>query len=115
MMTSGSLKRLSQDLYNKYLRYLESVDFSYDLTTKQANALVTIINNELYPSVDLNFTDGAKNRVEFNITILKNNRTVNNALQKSIYYRNAIINVNKPILNRGKSLIEQIDNILENE
>lgn len=115
MVASGSIKRLNQDLHYNYLRYLESIDFSYDLTIKQADALVTIINNELYPSVDLNFTDDTKNRAAFDLSILKNNRTTNNALQKSIYYRRAIINVNKPILNRAKSLIEKIDEILENE
>lgn len=115
MVASGSIKRLNQDLHYNYLRYLELIDFSYDLTIKQADALVTIINNELYPSVDLNFTDDTKNRVEFDLTTLKNNRTINNALQKSIYYRSAIINVNNPILNRARSLIEKIDGILENE
>ena len=113
MVASGSVKRLNQDLHYNYLRYLESIDFSYDLTTKQANALVTIINNELYPSVDLNFTDDTKNQIEFDLATLKNNRTINNALQKSIYYRNAIINVNERILIRARSLIEQTDDILE--
>lgn len=115
MVASGSIKRLNQDLHYNYLRYLESIDFSYDLTVKQAVALVAIINNELYPSVDLNFTDGTTNRVAFDLKTLKNNRTINNALQKSIYYRNAIINVNKPILIRARSLIEKIDDILEHE
>jgi len=114
MIASGSLKRLNKDLHKNYLRYLESIDFSYDLTIKQANALVTIINDELYPSVDLNFTDKTKNRVGFDLTTLKNNRSVNNALQKSIYYRNAITNVNEPLLTSGKTLIQQIDDILKN-
>jgi hypothetical protein len=112
MVASGSLKRLDQELHYSYMRYLELIDFSYDLTIKQANALVVIINNELYPSVDLNFTDHTKNQVEFDLATLRDNRTVNNALQKSIYYREAIINVNKPILTRARSLIEQIDVIL---
>ncbi|HKK62272.1 MAG TPA: DUF6090 family protein [Bacteroidales bacterium] len=115
MIASGSLKRLNQDLHNNYLRYLELIDFSYDLTIKQANALVAIINNELYPSVDLNFTDKNKNQVKFDLATLKDNRLVNNALHKSIYYRDAIINVNKPILTRARSLIERIDVILENK
>lgn len=115
MVATGSIKRLNQDLHYNYLRYLESIDFSYDLTIKQADALVAIINNELYPSVDLNFTDDTKNRVALDFTTLKNNRTINNALQKSIYYRRAIINVNKPILIRAKSLIKKIDDILDKE
>jgi hypothetical protein len=91
------------------------IDFSYDLTTKLANALVTIVNDELYPSVDLNFTDETKNAVAFELSTLQNNRTVHNALQKSIYYRNAVIEVNKPLLERAKSIIEQIDEVLEKQ
>lgn len=115
MVASGSIKRLDQELHYSYLRYLELIDFSYDLTIKQANALIAIINNELYPSVDLNFTDHTKNQVAFDLAILKDNRTVNNALQKSIYYRDAVINVNEPILTRARSLIERIDVVLENK
>jgi hypothetical protein len=115
MIASGSVKRLSQDLHTNYLRYLELIDFSYDLTTKLSNALVDIVNAELYPSVDLNFTDETKERIDFDLVTLKNNRTINNALQKSVYYRNAVINVNKPILKRSRSLIEQIEVILENK
>lgn len=115
IVSSGSIKRLNQDLHFNYLRYLESIDFSYDLATKLGNGLVTIANSELYPSVDLNFIDKTKNQAEFDLAILKNNRTINNALQKSIYYRGAIINVNEPILNRARSLIEEIDEILENK
>lgn len=115
LVASGSIKRLNQDLHYNYLRYLELIDFSYDLTIKQANALVSIMNNELYPSVDLNFIDDTKNRIVFDLATLKNNRGTNNALQKSIYYRKAITNLNKPILIRAKSLIQQIDDVLENE
>ncbi|GGD93765.1 DUF6090 family protein [Planktosalinus lacus] len=115
IVASGSIKRLNRDLHYKYLRYLESIDFSYDLTIKLGDALVTIANNELYPSVDLNFTDDTKSQVTFDLKTLKNNRTVHNALQKSIYYRGAIIDVNKPILTRARSIIEAIDAILEKE
>lgn len=45
VVASGSIKRLNQELHYNYLRYLELIDFSYDLTIKQANALVTIINH----------------------------------------------------------------------
>ena len=114
MVTSGSIKRLDRELHDNYLRYLALIDFSYDLTIKQANALVAIINNELYPSVELNFTDNTKNQVRFDLAALKDNRTVNNALQKSIYYRNAVINVNEPILTRARHMIERINVILEN-
>ncbi len=115
IVASGSIKRLNRDLHYKYLRYLESIDFSYDLTIKLGDALVTIANNELYPSVDLNFTDDTKSQVTLDLKTLKNNRNVHNALQKSIYYRGAIIDVNKPILTRARSIIEAIDAILEKE
>jgi hypothetical protein len=115
MVTSGSIKRLNQELHYSYLRYNELIDFSYDLTIKQANALVAIINDELYPSVDLNFTDDTKNRVAFELATLRDNRVVINALQKSIYYRDAVINVNNPIITRARSLLEQIDVTLADE
>ena len=114
-IASGSLKRLNQDLHSNYLDYLKSFELSYDLTTSLSNSLGAIINNELYPSVDLNFTDRTKNPADFNLITLKNNRSVNNALQKSIYYRSTFININKRVLTSAKSLIEQIDNILNNE
>jgi hypothetical protein len=115
IVAAGSILRLDKNLHTDYLRYLEIIDFSYDLTTKLANALVTIVNDELYPSVDLNFTDETKNAVTFELSTLQNNRTVYNALQKSIYYRNAVIEVNKPLLERAKSIIDQIDTVLEKQ
>lgn len=113
VMAAGAMKRLDPDLHTDYLRYLEMIDFSYDLTAKLANGLVTIVNIELYPSVDLNFTDASKYRVTFDLATLKGNRSVTNALQKSIYYRNAVINVNKPLLKRAKSLIDAIETVLK--
>lgn len=115
IVASGSILRLDKNLHTDYLRYLEMIDFSYDLTTKLAKALVTIVNDELYPSVDLNFTNETKNAVTFELSTLQNNRTVHNALQKSIYYRNAVIGVNKPLLERAKSIIEQIDTVLKKQ
>lgn len=113
VMAAGAMKRLDPDLHTDYLRYLEMIDFSYDLTAKLANGLVTIVNTELYPSVDLNFTDESKHRVSFELATLQGNRSVTNALQKSIYYRNAVINVNKPLLKGAKSLINKIEAVLK--
>ncbi len=84
MLASGAIKRLNQDLNNNYLIYLDNFKFSYDLSNKMTTSLNEAINNELYPNVDLNFTNPLKNRVEFNFETLKNNRSFFNSLQKSI-------------------------------
>lgn len=112
MLSSGAIKRMDNALHTNYLRYLELFQFNYNLTMKQANSLVTIINNELYPSVDLNFTDSTQPAVAFDLATLKNNRTIQNALQKAIYYREATINLNKPILKRARTLIDQLAALL---
>ena len=115
MIASGAIKRIDQNLHNSYLKYLEAFKFSYDTGNKLANSLERTINNELYPSVDLNFTDATRNRVEFDLADLKDNRTFNNALQISIYYREAVINMHKPLLEEGKSLILQIEDKLKQQ
>ena len=113
MLSSGAIKRLNQDLNNNYLIYLDNFKFSYDLSNKMTTSLNESINRDLYPNVDLNFTDPLKNHVEFNFETFKNNRSFFNSLQKSIWYRSTVLTTLEPLLVEAKSLIEQIDKVLK--
>ncbi len=113
LIAGGAIKRLDTELHYAYLRYLELYQYNYDLTMKQANSLVTIINTELYPHVALNFADTSRPAVSFELSELKNNRTITNALQKAIYYREATINLNTPLLQRASGLITAIESLVE--
>jgi hypothetical protein len=115
MLSSGAINRQNPDLHKNYLDYLDSFKFSYDLSNKLTMSLNDALHNELYPHVDLNFTDPLKNHVVFNLNSLKNNHSFINALQKSIWYRQAVLNTLEPQLDEAKSLIQQIDNQLNNE
>ncbi len=111
-LSSGAINRLDPDLNKNYLNYLDSFKFSYDLSNKLTMSLNDAINNELYPNIDLNFTNPLKNHVEFNLKNLKNNRSFFNALQKSIWYRQTVLGTLENLLVEAKSLIQQIDNQL---
>ncbi len=109
MLSSGMISRQNPDLNKNYLDYLDHFKFSYDLSDKLTLSLNDALHNELYPHVDLNFTDPLKNHVEFNLNSLKNNRSFINALQKSIWYRQTVLNTLEPLLDDAKSLIQQLD------
>jgi hypothetical protein len=115
MLSSGAINRQNPDLNKNYLDYLDHFKFSYDLSDKLTLSLNGALHNELYPHVDLNFTDPLKNHVEFNLNSLKNNRSFINALQKSIWYRQTVLNTLESLLDIAKSLIQQLDTQLNNE
>ena len=74
MLTSGALKRISPELNNSYLNYLDNFKFSYDLGNKMTNSLNESINAELYTNVDLNFTKPGENHILFDLASVQNNR-----------------------------------------
>ncbi len=115
MLSSGAINRQNPDLNKNYLDYLDHFKFSYDLSDKLTLSLNGALHNELYPHVDLNFTDPLKHHVEFNLNSLKNNRSFINALQKSIWYRQTVLNTLESLLDEAKSLIQQLDTQLNNE
>ena len=114
VIAAGALTRIDVTLNRDYLSYIENTKSYSDVLSKLGESLQTITIQDVQPLVDLNYQDNSNKKVDFDFEKIRNNRLIKNALEKSVYYRNAYINWINEQIEQAENLLAKIDGYLTN-
>ncbi|MDA0194801.1 MAG: DUF6090 family protein [Bacteroidetes bacterium] len=105
--SNGTLNRISKQLNQKFLVFLERLEHDYVIFQKLGEELEKISTQYIHPKVDFDFMEGnlTNRRADFQFDNIKNDRLVKNALHRSFLYR-------KGEINSIEQQIQQIEEIL---
>lgn len=114
VIAAGALSRIDVDLNREYLAYIENTKSNNDAVSKFGESLQTMVMQNVYPLVDLDFSNSSDPKiiVNFDLEKIRQNRLIKNALIKSVGFRGSYIDRIDNQIEKAKNLLVQIDNYL---
>ena len=113
-ISEGVLKRIDKDLNKKFLSYLEKIKLNNSVFTKLGETLQDMMVQDMmvqdiHSRVDLLYTDPQNITIMYEFDIIKKDRLVRNALNKSFCSRRGYTSVIENQIVEATELLPMID------
>ena len=112
-IADGTLSEINDSLNIKYQNYLERIKSNNEVISKFGITLHSIVQEGVYPKVDLDYTGITNNTVKLDLVELKNDRFFKNAINRSIKYRQISIYFMNEQKRQADNLLILINNELD--
>ena len=112
-IADGTLGEINDSLNIKYQNYLERIKSNNEVISKFGITLHSIVQEGVYPKVDLDYTGITNNTVKLDLVELKNDRFFKNAINRSIKYRQISIYFMNEQKRQADNLLILINNELD--
>ena len=116
-ISDGRLERISPEINELYMSYIEEVRAREKVVGKLGETLEQISLNYIYPVIRMNYIKEniMESSISFDYSGIYNNFIILNAFNKSYIYRKVYLNHLTDLIDRATSLIMRIDSVLNEE
>jgi len=112
-LSEGVLDRLSPELNNKYILYIEKTKLNNDIVSKLGESLQLVMLHDVNQKTEYNYFPDSRHELDFKFEEIRHDRLIRNALNKSLDNRDFALEYINDQVKLADELLTLINGILE--